>query len=223
MAIIPGMQNIDFTSVIAQTVYWGGYVLLGIVIIGIMFLIWNYAAFTIKATVYPLYGSGKDGIFSIGKPKNNKIKWMDKKTAWKSLMPLFNKIKRQPFDPEYIYPGKRVFIFELGDQWIPGRVNISKVSEDEIRVNIDPIPSYLRNWELIVHKQIDQELQSEDFWAKNKEFITTLSVIVFCLILCGATIWFTYKYAGGGRASMDALTSAIKGITDIGGGGLAPR
>lgn len=220
MVSIPGFEGINWGAQISSIMYWVTYILLAVVIIAAMVIIWNYTTFKINATIFPLYGSGKDGIFSVGKRKKNKVKWVDKKTAWKSLFPIMNKIKRQPFDAEYIYPGNNVFIFELGDQWIPGRINIDKVSEEELRVNIDPIPSYLRNWEIISHKQIDQELASGDFMSKYGQQLMTIGTVLFCLILCGVTIWMAYKMMNPTTQSLNNFADAIRGITNVAG---APR
>ena len=103
-----------------------------------------------------MFGSGKDGVFSIGKKKKNRFKWIKKRTAWKPMLPLFNKQEVEPFDSEYIYPGNQVYAFCLNGEWIPGRVNIDK-DEDTIRAEINPVPYYVRNWQSLQHKKNAQE------------------------------------------------------------------
>ena len=89
-----------------------------------------YFSFPLKVTVFPLYGSSKDGYFSVGRPRSNKVKWIRHRTAWKRMKPFMNTKEIEPFDSEFIYPGKQIYAFELNGEWIPGRVNIDK---DEFR------------------------------------------------------------------------------------------
>ena len=218
--LIPGMGSLDWSGSIGQIIYWGGIVFLALGILIIFFAAYYILGFKIKATVIPMYGSGKDGVFSVGKPKKNRIKWIENRTAWKSLFPLFNKKSREPFDTEFVYPGNQVYIYELNDEWVPGRINVNK-TEDEIRAEINPVPYYVRNWQSLTYQKHEIEFAKQDFWTENKQLFITLGVIAFNLILCGAVIYFTFKYAGGQGVKMDALTNAIKGIGNI--AGQAPR
>lgn len=214
--LIPGLGSLDWFSALAQTVYWIGILLLATIIIGVFAVLIYWTLFNIKVTVIPIYGSGKDGVFSIGSPKKNRVKWSNHKTIWRKLWPLFNREEIEPFDSEYIYPGQRIYAFELNNQWVPGRVNIDQ-TEKKLRAEINPVPYYVRNWQSLTAKKHAIEFAKQSFWEENKMMIITLGVITFNLILCGATIYFTYKFAVGGTASMDGLTAAIKNIGTIPG------
>ena len=91
MALIPGLETANWTGIVGQAMYWILLILMVIFLIMVFVAIYFYISHDIKATVFPLYGSGKDGIFSIGKPKTNRIKKIKKGNIWKSLFPLFNK------------------------------------------------------------------------------------------------------------------------------------
>jgi hypothetical protein len=216
MAIIPGLENINWFPIVGQFVYWISIILLGIVIITIFVMVGYLMQFRIKATIIPMYGSGKDGIFSVGKPKTNRIKWINNKTAWKSMKPFFNKNEKEPFDDEYIYPGNRVIAFELNGQWIPGRYNINQ-TEEGIRAEVNPVPYYVRNWQSIQHKKNAEEFAKQGFWNENKTLIMIILTAFACCAMVIATIYFTYKFAEGGRADISMLSNAIKGLQNVPG------
>jgi len=216
MALIPGMENIsiNFAGYISQIMYYTGIILASGFSLGILYFIYYISSFRIKATIFPLYGSGKDGIFSVGLPKGNKVKWVNKKTAWRSLFPLFNRIDREPFDNEYIYPGRRIYVFSLNDEWSPGRININ-LTENQIRAEINPVPHYIRNWQALTHKKIQQEFSQQTFWEQNKMFIMTVICVLICCVLCGITVYFTYKFATGGFETSSYLANAINNFGNI--------
>lgn len=191
-----------------------GYFLIAFLIIGGLATLWYTLQFTLKVDVFPLYGSGKDGIFSVAKRKKNKVRWIKNRTAWRAMFPLFNKKDIEPFDSEYIYPGNQVYAFDLNGEWTPGRINVDK-TENDFRAEINPVPYYVRNWQSLQHKKHAQEFAENNWWADNKSLILGLVVGLACLTLCGVTIWFNFKYAGGEGMkiiqSNNDLASAIQG------------
>ena len=191
-----------------QVIYWLGYGLLGLLLVLIMAVAYYLLSFNYKVTVYPLYGSSKDGIFSIQTPKTNKIKFIKKGTAWRSMYPLFNNKDREPFDAEYIYPGKRIIAFELNGDWIPGRINVSK-TENELRAEVNPVPYFTRNWQCLQYKQNAIEYSNPGWWDENKHFILGIITVAICIGGMLAAIYFTYKYLAPGRADIQAFTSAL--------------
>jgi len=213
---IPGMSEINWFSSLGTVMYYVGIFFLALIIIAVMAALFYMLKFKIKATVIPMYGSGKDGTFSFGKPKWNRIRWVNHRTAWQSLFPLLNKKEREPFDTEYIYPGNRIYVYELNDEWVPGRINIDQ-TENVIRAEINPVPYYVRNWQSLTYRKHELEFAKMDFWSENKQLFMTLGVIACCCILCGAVVYFTFQFAGGAKGSMDALSSAIQGIGNIAG------
>lgn len=206
--------TIDWFGMFGKIAYWFGYSLLAAGVAGGVGAAYYWTSFKNPVTVFPLYGSGKDGIFSVGKAKTNRIKWIKNKTAWKKLYPLFNRKELEPFDSEYIYPGNKMYAFELNDEWIPGRINI-KQDENTIRGELNPVPHYARNWQSLQYKKNAEEFSRHSFWDDNKYFITTAVTVGFCCVLCGITIYFAYQFATGGTNQIGALTQAIKNFNVI--------
>jgi hypothetical protein len=214
MPNIPGIDVTGWIPMIGQIVYWSVYAFIGMIMIGGMYFIYSWITFDHKITIWKLYGSGKDGIFSFDKPKTNKIKWIKKKKAWEMFWPLFNKKEYEPFDSEYIYPGLNCYAFELNNQLIPARINI-KETEKTIRAELNPVPYYVRNWQSLEHKKDQVEFAEKDWWQENKGFVYMLVAVAICCTLCGLTIYLSYKFAFDGRQDVQMLTNAIKGFGNI--------
>lgn len=261
MPDIPGLDQVDFlgstTAVMGQVGYWLGILFASGAILAVMVAGYYYLTFRYSMTIFPLYGSGKDGVFSFGRPRGNRFKWNKRKTAWKQMLPLMNKKEIEPFDQEYIYPGNKLYAFEINNQLIPGRVNIElkpkdpnvslrekeaiedeinkllKIrygetsfipcaveipqSEDEIRAKINPVPHHVREWQSLQHKKNALEFAETDWWSENKTLFTALAVTLFCCILCGFTIWYTYKFAVGGLVEGKEIAQIISSIGRIPG------
>ena len=224
MAVIPGMEAIKWTPIIAQSVYWIGIVMLAVLILAVFVGIYYILQFNMKMDYFELFGSGKDGVFSFGKKKKNRFKWIKQRTAWKPLYPLFNKKEIEPFDSEFVYQGKQTFGFKLNDDYIPGRINIEQ-DEQTIRAQINPAPYYMKNWFIAKLKENETEFAVHNFWEDNKYVIMVIVTTLICCVITGATIYLTYQYAAGGRADIGALRSAIDGLTNIpnAAGGIIPK
>lgn len=168
--------------------------------------------------VFPLYGSGKDGTFAIGKAKANRVKWANKeKTSWRTMKPWFNKKDIEPFDSEYIYQGNQIYAFELNGELSPGRLNCGQDNEDKIRGDIAMVPHYVRNWQSLQHKKNAQEFAEQDWWQENKYFVMVIVTAGLCLVMVGLTVYFTYQFATHGTQDMANLANAIKGFATIPG------
>lgn len=209
-AILSAVGSQTFSSAI----YWLGYGLLGLMIVALFFFIYYMTSFDYTVTVYPMYGSSKDGIFSVQSPKKNKIKFIKKGTAWRKQWPLFNNKEIEPFDAEYIYPGKRIIAFEFNGDWIPGRINID-TSENKMRAEINPVPYFTRNWLCQQYKQNALEYSNPGFWEENKTFILGIITVAICIAGMLAAIYFTYKYLAPGRADIQAWTEALKNVNTV--------
>lgn len=199
------------TSYFGDIIYWLGYALLGIVLLGVFGVAYYFLTFNYKVTVFPIYGSSKDGIFSVQSPKKNRVKWIKKQTAWRKMWPIFNHKDIEPFDAEYIYPGKRIYAFELNNEWIPGRININK-TEEVMRAEINPVPYFVRNWQGLQYKQNAIEYSNPGWWDENKHLILGVLTVLICMIAMLIAIYFTYKYLAPGRADIAAFTSALSNM-----------
>ena len=195
------------------------YLLALALVLGILVAGYLITTYTIKVQYYPLYGSGKDGVFAVGKKKWNRVKWIKNRTAWKPLLPLFGKKEIEPFDSEYIYPGKQVYAFDLNGEWQPGRINVNR-SEEKIRAEINPTPYYIRNWQSLQHKKHALEFSQTDWWSENKTLFTVLAVSICCLAAVCLTAYLTYQHAGNVIPALQMASDSIKGINVIPG---APR
>jgi len=216
---IPGLENINFAAGAATSIYWLGIGLLSILILSIMYFGYRTTTFNIKATIFPLYGSGSDGVFAIGKPKTNRVRWFRHHTAWQMMKPLFNKKEIKPFDSEYIYPGNNIYVYELNGEWIPGRINVG-LEEEIIRASIKPVPYEIRNWQSFIHKKHAEEFAKMGFWEENKHMLMTLGVCIAILVAVLVTVYFTYKFHNGIIGSNNDLINVIKNINVI--PGIAP-
>ena len=208
------LSGMNFTGMWVQVLFWVGYGLIGLLVLGVLVVIYYLLSFNVKANTWNLYGSGKDGVFSVSKQKWNRLKWINKKTAWRPLFPLFNKMELEPFDSEYVYPGKQVYAFVLNDKWMPGRINIDN-TEETIRCEVNPVPYYVRNWQSLQHKKNAKEFAEHNFWEDNKYFFMVIVTAVLCLVMVGVTVYFTYKFATGGNAAMSNLANALRGFNTI--------
>ena len=218
MPNIPGLENVNWLGAADSIIFWLKWAVYGIAIIAAMAIGYLLMTYNIKVQTYQLYGSGKDGVFSIQKKKWNRVKWTSGRTAWKPLLPLLNKTEVEPFDAEFIYPGRQVYVFDLNGVWIPGRINVNK-SEESLRAEINPVPYYVRNWQSLTHKKHAHEFAEHSFWDDNKTLITALIAAFAILAAAVATVYLTYQLAGGGSADIQALTNALKGIGNIPGSG----
>ena len=214
-----GLNNINWFASVSQIIYWVLYGFLGLVLVLFFFGVYYYISFKYKVEVYTLYGSSSDNHYSIGKKRTNRVKWNKDKTAWHKMFPLFSKKTIEPFDDQYIYTGNRIIAFELNKEWFPGRIDISSTAEGGKKGEIKPVPYWVRNWQSLEHKQNSMDFAKHDFWADNKNFIWMLLAVAICCSLCLATIYFSYKFAGGGVGAMDRLSSALQ---TFGGSSTAP-
>jgi len=210
-AALGGLVN---TNAFGSLIYWMGYGLLGLVFVGGLGFVYYLSSFNHKVTVYRMFGSGKDGVFSVTKPVSNRVKWTKNKTAWRKLWPLFNNKDIEPFDAEFIYPGRRVIAFEINNEWVPGRINI-KESEDTLRAEINPVPYFVRNWQGLQYQKNAIEYATHSFWEDNKALILGFLTVLVCMIAMLIAIYFTYQYLAPGRADLAAFTDALRNAGNL--------
>lgn len=213
---ITGLFDNVILDLLPSLMKWIGWGILFLAIMATFVGIYYVLQFQIKVDEYPLYGSGTDGVFSIGKRKKNRVRWVKNRTAWNSMLPLFNKKEIEPFDSEFIYPKNQIYAFNLNGTWCPGRINVNK-SEDELRPEINPVPYYIRNWESLQYQKHEVEFSKKSFWDENKQLFFMLLTVVFCLTLTGVVVWWTFKFSGSAGDNMKSLTSAINNLNVIRG------
>ena len=212
--IIPGLSGVNFMPMIARSIYWLGVVLFACIILAVLFLFYRKTTFKMRATIWPLYGSGVGGDVYVGKPKYNRVKWNKNHTAWLTLKPFLNSKEREPFDSSFIYPGNEIYGYELEDEWIPCKHDIHI---DNAEANLKIVPHSMRAWQSQVHKRNAEKYAKIDFWSENKYLFITLGCVITCAVLCLGTIWLAYKFAQPASANMASLSSAIQNMNVIKG------
>ena len=206
--------DINWVGWVGKIAYWAAYIFMGLIMAVVLYAGFMLTTYNIKADVFQVYGSGKDGVLSITKRKKNRLKWIKEKTAWKPLFPLFNRKEIEPFDSEYVYPGKQIYAFEFNDCWAPGRININH-EEGQFRGEVNPVPYYVRNWQSLQHKKNAAEFAKNNFWEQNKFLVYGVVTVFICCALAAGTVYLTYEFATGGQNSMNALTQAINNYGTI--------
>lgn len=197
------MPNLPFNfsfspNIVAQLILWLGYACLALLVFGVVFVVYLLYQYKYKVVEFPLFAGG-NGNLVVGKPKKNRIAWDKKKTCWKTLYPLFNKKSHEPFSSEHIYPGDQIFAFKMGDELIPANLDLTKYTDDKgknkVTATLKPIPYYIRNWQIVEFQKNEIEFSKNDWWTQNKQLFWAMVTILGCLLLVGATIYFTFKFA----------------------------
>ena len=214
MAIIPGMEGVNFAPVLAKTMYWMGIVILSIIILAVLWMAWRMSSFKIKVTVYPLFGSGIGNDVSIGKPKYNRVRWNKQHTSWQTMKPFMNQKDREPIDPTFIYPGNCVNVYEINDEWVPIK---HEIDLEGAKGALKMVPHSMRAWQSQVHKRNAEKYAKIDFWSENKYLFITIGCVLACCALALGTIWLAFKFAQPASENMASLTDAIKNMNMIPG------
>ena len=123
---------------------------------------------------------------------------------------LFAKDKIEPFDSKFVYPGNIVFGYRAEkDCHVPAKWN-------ELTGSIDIIPRDVKFWQSTEIQRAALEYQ--DLRSRMLPILTTLGTIIFCLILCGFTVWIVTKTLSGGFQTTADQLSAIQQVAQ----GIAP-
>jgi len=211
MSVLAGLDIGSFIAPIMDMIMWGT---LGFILVGVFGAIYYMMMFNIKVELITLIGSTKTGVFVLGKTRKNRVRYINNRTEWRSLHPLFNRKSIEPFEDKYIQDKRNVRAFEIGDLWVPVEATVNTASENikDWVANLIPVPHYIRNWQSLAHKKHNFEFAQHNFWEDNKTLIMAVIAVGLCLVLCGVTVWLTYKYAAPNTASWNQLTDAIKNI-----------
>lgn len=212
MATIPGIESINYWGIFIETAKWIFYIVGGLMVAGISWAAIHLFSFPIKCRYWEVYGSGKDGILSVTGSKTNRFKWNKEKSSWKPLKPFFNKIEVEPFDSEYIYPGKQVYAFKFNETYHPGRIDIVQ-DEDTFRGVVRAVPHSVRAWQSLQHKKNAQEYAS-GILERHRAFVMTIITVLILCILVGFTFWLIFQFTAPTKTSMDAMTTAINRMAD---------
>lgn len=203
-----------------QIATWIGWGLLMVFTFAIVYYLFYLLSHPYKLTIWSVYGSGTDGVFSIAKSRKNRARFNKDRTEWVLMWPLFKKKIISPFDSEYIYPGKVCYGFDLNGMIMPGRVNI-KQEENEIRGEVNPVPNHVRHWQSLQHKKNAIEYAEKNWWEDNKALVYGVITVFICCALAAATIYFTYQFVGprldGGIKAAGEVADALNNLGVIPG------
>jgi uncharacterized membrane protein len=203
------LSGINWSGMLSNIMMYVGIILLVIVLTIVGWFILHITSFRIKATVYPIFG-GANGSLSIGKQTGQRFKWNKEKTKWKMLYPYFNKKEIEPFDPEYIHEGSKIYCFKIGQDYIPAEITVG----DNV-ASVKPKSYSVQFWQNMEHRQNAMEFAETNWWTENKMLITILVCAGCCLVMVGLTVYFTYKFASTGRSDISGLTAALQNFGNI--------
>ncbi len=196
--------------------YWIGYALLIVIVLGALIVGYYYMSFPYKINVITLMASGTKDKYAVGRIKTNFAKPVRRGNAWRSMFPFMNNKDREPIGNEFMYAGKKIFVYELNGEWIPARILVNQDGED-LNVCVKAVPNHLKNWQEMENKKNAMEFANHDWWDDNKTVFTAMVVCLLCLAAACVTIYFTYKYAGGGQQAMTSLSDSIRNMNVIQG------
>ena len=215
--------DVNIGAAVLKFAYYTGYIFLGLAVVAVLGAIWYLTSFPIRVTIFPLYGGGNEGSYSFGKPKKNSIKWVRGRTAWKKMWPLLNREELEPFDSSLIYPGNRIYVFEINDKWVPAKLQLNSESETKDgktiygSADIKPVPYYIRNWQSLQHKKHAAEFAMNDWWNDNKHLIFMIVTMAICLGMVLVTVWLTYKWVAPGRQDWAMIGQYINNLNSVQG------
>lgn len=214
MAIIPGLENINFTGIAVRTAYWTGIGLFTLLMTGVVGYFIYKKSYNYNITIWPLVGSGNANYFAIGIPSKNQAKIVESggRRYMKFFWPLLNRKEYEPFPEDLRYSGRNLYGYRMGEFILPARLH--GLSKEE-GLQIKPVPNYIRNWQSLSHKKLEMEFRKPGFWEENKYTIMTLMTISICMVGFIATIYFAYKLSAPGIAETSRLTEAIKSLGTI--------
>ncbi len=198
--------NIDINTIgaFSQILFYVGWSLAVIVIFGMFAAVGYLWTFNIKVRINTLVGTTQDSMFSVSRTKSNRVKiikinGVDK---WKPLWPLMNKITHPIFDSKYIYKKGYVECFEVGKDWVPMVMDVNKKGNNVSDISLSAVPHHVREYQSLKYKQNALDFAKESFWDQNKNFILGVLTVLVCCVLCGITIWLSFKFAAGNMAEI---------------------
>ena len=193
-----------FTGILPQVMKYVGYLFWDILILGGMWVGYILLQYKYKY-MYAVPGPG-----GIQRLKKDRIRPIKHKGADKWQL-LWAKDKIEPFDQKYIYPGNIVFGYRTEkDCDTPAKWN-------ELTGSIDIIPRDVKFWQSTEIQQAALEYQ--DLRSRMLPILTTLGTIIFCLILCGFTVWIVTKTLSGGFETTASQLSALQQVAQSVGPG----
>lgn len=195
---------------VPQLLFWLKWLLITIFIGAGLFLFYLYLQYKYAVTVFKRGGSGKEGSHTVRKisswerarPIKDKAGMI---THWKLL--LANK-KIPPVDLNFVYPGNKVFLYEVAiGNFIPVPLNC-----DESGASFNPIPQHIRQWQNLEFQQATQDYQVKNSWELYAPYMMVGATALFCCILVAVTFYFAF---GEVSTMLPALKDVAIGLNNV--------
>ena len=189
--------------VIAIWTVWG---LLGSAVVGVLYL---FLVYRIRPTIFVVAGSGdKERPYTVSKKGFDFVR-PNKDGSWSWLM---NRKRDDKFNDKYVYPGRTVVAFKVGDKLFPGRVDFSGLSEPVIT----PVHYDVRRKVELEMQQIDIDLQKQDWWSQGgKQMIISFFFALLVIAFAFGVLWLAFAKTNTQIPAMDRLTGALQGFGTI--------
>lgn len=212
--------DLNMGGYLGQGIYWLGYGLLFALVIGVLAFGAYITTFKYKVTILERRGSGKTDAEGtedhiVGRVRTDRAREV-KKDGILKLKLLKSKKSIEPPGYESIYPGNRIFLYKVGpEHFVPVGFKCGNPSAE-----FSPLPQNIRYWEQLEIQQGAEDYQKKNAWDKYSPVLIMGGTVLFCLILVGVTIYYTYQYHQGALAQTSGLVDALRNTAgSIGGSG----
>jgi len=215
--------DVNIGGLVGQSMYWLGYGLLFFLIMGILGFIVYVSTFKYKVTILERRGSGKTDPQGkeehfVGKIRTDRAREV-KKDGILTLRLLKSKKSIEPPGYESIYPNNNIFLYKVGpEHFVPVSFNCGNPSAE-----FSPLPQNIRYWEQLEIQQGAEDYQKKSVWDKYSPMLIMSGTVLFCLILVGVTIYYTYQYHQGALQTTSSLVDALRNTATSVGGGAGPQ
>ena len=214
MPNIPGLDSIDWGGYLGVTLTVVGYILLTVGIFAALFVFYILWQYKYKVTIMQRGGKGdEEDKHSIGKILKDRAREFKDKNGIVKWKFLFSRKKIPPVEYKHIYPGRNVYLYQSA----PGSFFPFKLAVSNPSATFEGVPHDVNLWSGLELREAAIEYQKKGFWEQYGSITIMMGTVLFCLILVGVVIYFTYEHANGVQASLGGLTDTLKNINTIPG------
>jgi len=197
-------------------IYWLGYGLLITLMLAGMVGIFLLLGYNKKAIIMERTGTGSQNneTHNIGRIRFDRLKEF-KKDGVPMWIFLRSREVIKPVNYEHIYSGNRLFLYKTA----PGTYFPFKYTVNSQEASFEPVPNDIQFWTMQRAKKVAQDYNKQSAWERYGNVIVMSGTVLFCLILVGVTVYYTYEHANGVTNALGGLTSAIKNNAVVSGVG----
>lgn len=203
-----GFMTGNVGSLLVDILVWTIIIIALLAIFGAVYI---FVTYKYKITIFKVYGSvGEKQSYSIGKPKKDFAR-VAKDGGWKLL---FAHKDIEPIESKHIYPGNRVYLYEIDGILEPGKIACGKDN-----FQIEPVPYSVRKKTELELQQLEQDFAKGGAWEANKIFIYMLIGGAMVLCLAGFVIWLAFKKTDQVVPALQTFSESLKNVNTISGKG----